>query len=135
VLPGATRLRIWADALQQLGISAENLRPVRAGIRKYSLPVRHFSTAEPVPLHAIYVLQTASSDRIEFSPITGLAKFAALTGATFRKVLIEPMDLAAPYFEKTVALAASARVTRVVRPRDTFTIDSLVDRLIEDFKR
>ena len=135
VMPGTTSLKVWADALRQLNIADRDLRPVRAGLKKYFLSSLHGLSADPVSLHSVYILEVSNSDRAVISPVPGLTKFQALIANTFRKSLVEPMGLMESYFEQIGKVAASARVRRVLRPRDGFRIDELVDLLIGDFAK
>ena len=135
LLPGTTGILMWADALLKLGISETGLRPVRPGLRKYFLPNGGGSLFKPVPLHAIYIMQTARTNVTQISPITGFKKFEELTTNTFRKSYVELMGLAESHFKQVSRVAAVTAMKRLVRPRDGFRIDDLVDLLAEDFKK
>lgn len=135
VMPGTISLKLWCDALLALGLPDGNLRRVRAGLKKYFLPIPDGMSAKAVRLHSIYILQIANVARATVSPVSGLAKIRAFTANTFRKNFIDPMGLAESYFEQVGRVAALARMKCVVRPRDGFRIDDLVDLLIDDFDK
>ncbi len=133
VMPGGTCVKLWADALPELGLGERDLQPVRLGLKKYFLSSDQGLSAEPVPLHAVYVLQSSNRDHAAVSPIVGFAKFEALIGNTFRRTLLEPMGFSKSHFTQVCKIGASVGMRLIERPRDNFRMDELVDRLVEEF--
>jgi hypothetical protein len=130
VLPGHPFLFVWAEALQQMGIETAALVRARPDLEKFVLPLGDQFAPEPVPLHAIYILQPGNSPISEALAIKGLKKFETLTQNTYRPRFIEQMALESQQFAQIASIAGNVRVARITRPLHDFAVEHLVN-LIE----
>jgi hypothetical protein len=128
--PASGPLKLWADALEKLGIATEGLAPVRPALEKYALPVSDLSRG-PIPVIAVYVLATSNQRELTLTTLTGVDKFRALTDHTFRLRFVSGMQLLGQHFQQVQALVNCVPAARVVRPRSLFLLRELAD-LVEN---
>jgi hypothetical protein len=133
VLPANPFLMLWADAKNRLGINEHSLQRARSGLDKFILPLGNGFTAEPIPLHAVYVLEPSNADDFSLTPIHGLQKIKTLSLVTHRPHFVEGMNLDSQYLRQIGEVARHAKVAVVKRPRSGFRVDELADLLAADF--
>jgi len=134
VTPAYPQLNLWADALAHLGESKAALRRTRVLTEKYGLPISdHFST-RPVPLCAVYELNTTNSGPPSLGGVTGSAKMWLLRDNTFRLAFLAGMDNSERYMRMVLAVAQRIRTARVSRPCEPFLLDELADLVERDLR-
>ncbi|CAK0750744.1 conserved hypothetical protein [Gammaproteobacteria bacterium] len=115
--PGFPRLKLWRDTLTHLRLDH------RAGVRdhsrfdKFHLPAKAFFHAEPLPLHALFVLERALNDddaRIE--SITGMRAVEQLSANTYNRRLVGRMARGAANLQQCATVAHQVAVFRYRRP-------------------
>ncbi len=134
VQPGLARVRLWQDMVAQLGIDSAQLRRVRPGLAKYTLPVLQ-PVPQPLPLRWLYLLEAGERAEPVVTPVEGLKRFALLRAHAYRPRFVEGMGLAAQQLQACGRIAASVHVARLERPRRGGDLDALIDRLLEDTAR
>lgn len=128
--PAYPELKLWADALDKLGLDAAGLPMPRPQVDKSRLPVDDFGAADPLPITDIYLLEVGEDEPV-IEPIAGMSKLDALARNTYRGCFLEGSGIKQAHFRLSVALARHARLARVVRPR-AFRLDELVGRIARD---
>jgi hypothetical protein len=133
VMPGFPLVRLTEDAANQLRY------PVRgAGLHrslgKYVLPVSQFC-ANPLPLHAAYLLAPQNRADICLEPLESVRQFQVLNSSTYRRRFLQQADQRLAHFRMLEAASHQARVTRVLRPVSGWSIDELTARIEEDMLR
>jgi hypothetical protein len=78
VVPSLPGLKLWREAMTGLGFDMQDAKRTRAELEKYHLPTQQTFTPEPLPLAAIYHLQSALSSKLE--SITRLTGAGAVKG-------------------------------------------------------
>jgi hypothetical protein len=134
VLPANPFLMLWADAADYLGIDQRQLRRARLGLQKYILPLGDRFAAEPVRLHAVYVLEPSNRDNFTLVPIRGIEKFNNLILTSYRPQFAHGMNLGRRHFEQIGKVAQQARVAVVKRPDRGLRVEELADLLEADFE-
>lgn len=129
VYPGYPRLKLWADAANQLDIATDTLLPVRPNLPKFEVPV---TDAHPTPLsiRAIILLNADAPNELSITHVTGFAKLGVLAEQVYRANLVPALrgeGAAAPHL---VPLAQQARVLRVARPKSPFPVGQLADAVL-----
>ncbi len=135
VAPGYAQLNLWADALEQLGKSRDELTRTRLFTEKYGLPVRERFTTLPVPLTAVYELKTTNTAQLTLIPVTGKDKVWLIRDNTFRMAIRAGMEQEARYMGLALAVAQHTRTVRVTRPLKPFLLNELADLIENDFGR
>ena len=124
VQPAYPYVKLWRDAVGQLGHDAGPLRRIRPAIEKHVFPVDAGFCTGAQPLKWLYVIETSNEDELRLSPVRGPEKLAVLLRNTYRAQFIEGLGTRAAHFEQ-VARLAEVPLTQVVRPRKGFRLDEL----------
>ncbi len=134
VIPGFPRLKLWADVLTKLEHNKDQLKSVRwtKGMDKYFLPVDPVHRS-PVLLKSVFVLETAKSDEIKITRLTGADKINFIIKNTYRLQFLNGLGGKEEHFRQCAAVAAQTCVYRVVRPRTGFLLEELMDALEKEF--
>lgn len=134
VIPGTARIKLWADTLEKLGIDRKGLQRVRwnGEMKKYYLPVAT-RPREPVPLKAVFILNTVNSDQMEITRLKGMEKMERLIANTYRGHLLRGFGVKTDHFKHCAAVAAHAEVHRAIRPSKGFLLDEFMDLLEAHF--
>lgn len=131
-VPGWPRMKLWQDALDRLGAASDALRPVRDGYAKFHLPVRNAAT-RPLPVRALYVLEWHDAP-LRLEPAQGAAVFAHLHEHSYRnRLLVGPQR--ALHLQRCAELAATASLTRVLRPRGEDSVAASAQAILDDLRR
>jgi hypothetical protein len=127
--PGYPGLNLHPDAVEHVAACTGLLDPACRDDQKRRLILRGFSH-DSVPVSTVYVLHHAPEcDQPCLTPLKGFEKLEEIAASTHgRRVPVN-----AQYLEQVRALAAQARVVRVVRPQALSRLGELADRLEEDF--
>ena len=133
LLPANPCLMLWADAIGALGLDRSVLRPARPELEKYIVPLGPAFSPEPIPLHAVYALESVNSCAAGPNPITGLKKIDLLAQNSYRPEFAEAMQLEAQSFANVAAVAPHVRMARIQRPRAGFRVAELADMIAGDF--
>jgi hypothetical protein len=131
--PGLPQMKLWLDALERLDIAGASLPRVGAGLDKRALQVQAGFAGRALPLKRLYVLEPAETDRVALTPLDGAQKFQALADHTYRLSYLEGLGTRANHFRRIVDVAGRTPIAVVRRPRSTWQLDALVDRLVTDF--
>jgi hypothetical protein len=129
--PAPGHLKLWADALEMLGIPTEGLARVRPGLEKYDLPVNG-SPTQPVPVVGAYSLAASNTSERALATLAGFDKFRTLTNNTFRLRFLKGMQLQGQHFQQIQALVKHVRVARLDHPRSLTLLPELADLVQKD---
>jgi hypothetical protein len=133
VMPAYPQLNLWADALEKVGSTKENLRRTRVLTEKYGLPVSTQFSASSVPLYAVYELCTTNTTELSLTHLKGLDKIALVRDNTFRLRFLKGINQCERYIALVSATARHIRAARVVRPEGVFLLDELAGLVENDF--
>lgn len=130
VIPGFPRLKLWEEALKKLACDPRNLESVcwDQDLDKYYLPFDR-QPLSPVPLKSIFVLEVGDVKTIEVIQLKGMKKIDALIMNTYRYVAVDGLDLKQEHFKQCTCVSQNVDVNRIIRPRDGFFLDELMDAL------
>jgi hypothetical protein len=132
VYPAYPQMSLWADVLDKQGHARQDLKPVHSELQKYALPTRESFQAAPVPLFAVYVLQSVNTDTLEITPIKGLDKLQILAVNTYRPRFMAAMGKRAQHFQLATKAGQFIHTRRVVRPAAPFRLRELADLIEQD---
>lgn len=127
--PGYPGLNLHHDAAESVATGTGRFDPECRDGQKRRLILRGFSQ-DPVPVFTVYALHRAPEcDQPRLTPLKGFQKLEQIAANTHgRRVPVN-----GGYLEQVRALAAQARVVRVVRPQALSRLGELADRLEDDF--
>lgn len=118
VIPNPSPIRLWPQAREKLAW----VEPA-AEIQK--------SQNQRLPLSMIYWLQAHNQATVEEKEISGTARFAALGSLSYNSHIADAILDRATYMRKAAAIARTVPVVVIRRPRGTWCIDTLVERITD----
>jgi hypothetical protein len=125
--PSVARLRLWVDALGELGWSPESLEPdhVRAGKFNVTRDVRRVGHASPV--RAIYLLAWGELAITRLEGVEGWRRF--LPSATYRPKLLDSPEQLSRHTARSMAVLQRVPLWELRRPRDLAALKGVADLL------
>ncbi|MBC9250144.1 hypothetical protein A9179_07645 [Pseudomonas alcaligenes] len=131
-LPGVPRVKLWPDSAAQLGLDVTRLDAIRPGVNKFTLPVHQSMTDLPLPVGWIYVLTAGETPSL--SAVRGMRRFELLQGYGYRPRFVAGLGLQKEQLLSCSRLANQAQMSELVRKRDHFDLNGLVDSLLADMQ-
>jgi hypothetical protein len=131
--PGLPQMKLQLDALERLDIASASLPRVGSGLDKRALAIGAGFARHARPVKRLYVLNAADTDRVRLTPLDGAQKFEALATHTYRLSYLDGLGTRAAHFRRSVEVARRTPMVAVHRPRETYQLDELLDRLVNDF--
>ena len=116
--PGIPRLRMWRDALEASGRSAEAHELSFDDADKYNVPTREGGATGPIALGAIYLLRKSEEEAPAgdfIQRLSGIEAIDALVANTYRGAYVPMMGTSRAHLASCVALARSVPVFAVQR--------------------
>ena len=113
--PDGGRLKLWARAIDALGVGERRGAPVRGALEKYYVEP-HAVARGPLPVARIYQLREArgpTAPGIERANVVDAALLVRLTA--YRPLLVLRLRQLATYFEASIGVARAASVFRLSR--------------------
>ena len=116
-LPGLPRLRLWRDALEEIG--RDSRRYARSYVskdaeEKFDVPM-DATAREPVPLAALYLLR--AGEEFSIQQLTPLKAAEAVFDHTYRGAFVGPAHAAQAHWLSAVKLVRSTPAFELTRPR------------------
>ncbi len=131
-IPGFPRIKLWQDAADHLGFSTEGRIRVFPDMDKYNLPIAPFDHAARLPIRWVYHLTSGDVDEICIEPVTGQRRFGLLRDNTYRNEYLDGPDMLGGHLKQCGRLAGQIHLSKVVRPISGFSLDSLIESLLND---
>ncbi len=115
--PGIPRLRMWRDALEASGRSAEAYELSFDDADKYNVPTRSRDSVRPVELGAVYLLNVADAEttRPFIEPLRGVGALDALVANTYRGGYVRMLGGTQAHLASCMALMRSVPIFAVHR--------------------
>lgn len=129
--PGIPRVRLWRDALERSGRSAESLDPAYDGADKYVVPIDAGYADAAVPLAAIFMLADFAEPGgpLDIRPVHAAIGAQRLIANTYRGGFVPILGDQRRHFENCLTLASRVPVLELERPRDGARLDETVERI------
>lgn len=135
VQPSYPQLKLWEDSAKKLEIDTSALKRVRPQDAKFAVPIHENFFNQPLPVKALYILNTHNQDDFIFEELSGVNKFQPLKNNTFRPHFTQAFGMQKAHLKRVSQLASQARVIRITRPNHGFQIDELVERIEQDMQQ
>ncbi len=115
--PGIPRLRMWRDALEASGRSAEAYELSFDDAEKYNVPTRTTYSAKPAELGAVYLLKKADPDTLKplIEPLRGVEALEALVANTYRGAYVRLFGETKAHLASCMALVKSVPIFAIHR--------------------
>jgi hypothetical protein len=137
VYPSPPRVKLWRDALGELGWGARELAPDHLREGKFHLtltgPGTGASLAEPVPVRGAYLLAWGE---LGVRELHGMAAFHGfLAEATWRIRMLERMGQVGPHSRRCMEFLQQVPLAELTRPRDFLASAGTMDFLAGQWSR
>lgn len=127
VYPSAPRLKLWSDALGELGWNTSHLDPDPSRAGKFHVIRTANSHLRPTPVRAIYLLKWGEFCIRPLSGLNALRRF--LAAATYRPGLLGSMEQVSQYSSQSMKVLQRVPVWELQRPRELTTMGNTADLL------
>lgn len=129
--PGCTHLKLWADALNILGLEKTAYDRVRDSLSKFGVPLCDAQAAHAsLPIGTIYVLTSEKEKHLDLRTLAGTEKIRTLQAHVYRPRFQRPFGVESQKFAMILDLARRTRVPAVCRPENADLAGELA-KLIE----
>ena len=133
VHPSAPRMKLWSDALGELGWSSRDLAPDHLRQGKFHLSLPASGLTHPLPVRAAYLLSWGVFGARELHGRAALHGF--LSGATWRMKLLESMGQLGPQTRRYTEFLRRVPLVALTRPRDLMSSSETLDFLAGQWSR
>jgi len=129
-LPGFARFKLWADALETLGIKVDGFPRVRKELDKYEVVADHRVLEQYLPLRRLYLLcEARDGDPEGIEAIEGPDRLSVLLRNTYRFRYLKGLDLKNGHFKLCVNVLSSVSMFRLQRPWEISRLRETADWL------
>lgn len=135
VMPGYPQMKLWHDTLAKLDVEKSGLEKIRLQVEKFAYPLKHGFVQTPLPVRAIYILNSHNRDEFEFEPLKGMKKFLPLKYQTYRKGYLQGLGLTAQHLQLCGKIAGKVHLARITRPNHGFQLDALLEHILDDLEK
>lgn len=131
---GSRHIKLWQDAIDQLGVTQKNMPSVRNGLPKYRLLLDEVSYKTTYELGHIFVLNIKSLEQghIALERLDPIKAMRLLNENVYRKYFIEQFKLEKSLFSKLSQLAGKTPVTLLSRTHARTDVKEVASR-VKDF--
>jgi hypothetical protein len=133
VHPALPGLQLWADVLEKLEMSPDDLHAVRPELEKYHLALHNSFYKEPLPISRVYCLETTNLNQLKLEPVKTFDKLPLLTENTFRFQYTEGLGMKSVHFQLCVTLGQHVTIRKLIRPSHPFLLEELVHLVETEF--
>ncbi|PWQ92595.1 hypothetical protein [Leucothrix pacifica] len=134
-ISGMPRIKLWKDSADRLAIDTNGLKRIRPELQKFNYPLNGSFCSQPLPVKAVYILNTHNESEFEVERINGMDKFEPLKQNTYRFAYLKGMSMEKRHFKQCAKLATNIHLSRLTRPRSGFQLEKLVDFILDDITK
>ena len=127
-LPAFPCVRLWADAVDELGWRERTRGRVRKELDKHLAQVEQFD-ASPIPVRAVFTLASHNRDGFGIDGNPAGDAFRLLLEHTYRKRFLRGQARQPERFRTLAAMARRVPVTSVTRPAHPYRLGALADEI------
>ncbi|MCK0129400.1 hypothetical protein [Erythrobacter sp. F6033] len=131
IYPGLARIKLWDDAVAQLGVDERGLERIPGDRPKWNVPLPEPVSPAPLKPGLIVLLDQTPSDQTTATPLIGFSKFTALRNNIYRPIFNLALQNEKQCLAQVSKLCEATEIVRVSRSRDGFEIDALVDMILD----
>ncbi|MBF0547627.1 MAG: hypothetical protein HQM08_24520 [Candidatus Riflebacteria bacterium] len=131
VVPGMPQMHLELKAAERLKFEVDGFERMGANRIRAVVPIKNEIIDTPIPLRAIFILETKTEGETEIQEISGLEKLQAFMGCQFGPVL------PSSHFERFTVFSALIKQTPIFlikRPYGQWTVDTVVRLIKETFQ-
>lgn len=129
LMPAVRRLRLWTESVDALDLGDAPIYPEKRNADRMSWRPDRTAGELPHPIGACYLISNVTAADPAIRPITGVAAFAALHKAIYRRGVMSALNLDEPLFPILSALATGTPLFQLSIPLDFKRLPQVVDLL------
>jgi hypothetical protein len=133
VYPSPPRMKLWSDALRELGWTNRELAPDHLHDGKFHLSLAGPGFAQPLPVRAAYLLAWGELSVCELHGLSALRAF--LAAAAWRMRLLKSMDCVGLHSSRCMEFLRHVPLSELTRPRDFAASSATLDFLDSHWSR
>lgn len=133
VTPCAPWLKLWEDAFGGIGKQTAGHEPIAGKDSKYMVPLPEDLSEEPLPLAALFLLESNSNAETQFTCLEPAAAVVKLMLYVYPILLIHKLGQSAELFQQCAEILEHIPVYSFSRPWDADRFDEVLERLEEKF--
>jgi uncharacterized protein YlzI (FlbEa/FlbD family) len=127
--------KLWQQSLNHFGIDTDQFRSLFERETKFVVPVNANFSSEPLQLAGVFELVISNDEDVIIEKIEGLERFRTLYNHTFRNFLISRLGLEDWHFLESARILNQINVYKLQRIQQGFTVNHLVDLILDTLKR
>ncbi len=131
VYPASRRIKLWSDALTEIGWNGERLEPDHARAGKFHAIRPGDGMAQPVPVKGVYLLTWGEFGIRPLSGLTALSHF--LAAASYRRKLMQSTGHLPQHVNGSLAFLQSVPIWELSRPCDLSALGLTADLVAKHF--
>lgn len=132
-LPSYPHSKIWDHTAKLINTDTSELRRIRPGIDKYSLPMYEHFRDEASPIHALYMLVPQENSSLHLEEVKNVDRFLVLTHETYRFQFLRNLVQEKRNMAMMELFSKQCRITYCIRPKEHNTAAALASLLETDF--
>jgi len=125
VVPAAPELRLWPDALEQLGLAGRSAEQDLSG--RWIVPAGGSSEASAPEVATVWVLSTHAGDDLEVKGLDGADRFRSVTHLAYNTQIAATLLDGGAGLRSVSRLMRAVPVRRARRPRGVWSVEALAD--------
>ncbi|EDY84709.1 hypothetical protein VDG1235_4342 [Verrucomicrobiia bacterium DG1235] len=127
--PGYPMSKLWPDSLHHLDLDPDHLPHLRQGISKRRFPIETAFSSTPRPVSKIFLLSNSTKPKAEILPLQPIEALATCKRHSYRPIFKKPPERQKHHFETLARLAQTVPAYHILRPKNTFDLDALIDEV------
>lgn len=133
VYPAYPGQKLWEDSIARIGIEEPKLSLNRLSgqLHKYNVKRAERFQNCIAPVRMIVEIIPSDIAELQVEEVKGTRKLNVVFQNTYRKLLVEAMELREWYFGSCVAVANQVRVYKIMRPRNGHFENEIADHILE----
>jgi len=129
VVSGFPRIKLYNDSIMAVGHEPSNFPFIHRFVEKRSFRYSDNFSAEPIPLHSLYILN--EGDEVYLEKLGHASTFIEITRHTYMNRYLKALGAESEHFEHCEKLIKKLPVWKLNRPHDFRAMDK-VCKLLED---
>ncbi|EHQ89382.1 serine kinase of the HPr protein, regulates carbohydrate metabolism [Desulfosporosinus youngiae DSM 17734] len=135
VCPGFPVHKLRRDSVETIGINMQSISQIYLNNQdKCVMRVKYGYQKAPVQLFALLELRSETCNQVSMTRLDGMQKLSVLFNHTFRGSFLSLLSMEVANFRKHVSIAGKIYVYRVIRPKNTFTLEKQIKLILQELK-
>jgi len=131
VYPAFPQMKLWKDSVMEFQHNEQDLKRILDGFEKFAVPMKKFYGKNPLPLHAVFLLEKHDRANFAIEEVKGIDKFKLLFEHTYRPQFINLLKIQQQHFTLLNGIGNEIKLFRIIRPDANYRLNEMVTLIIE----